>query len=611
MKQFKAPQITLQEMRLIARCRKSMEAAFNGGVNCYGLPTEINANQCSDSLNMWYRKQLVRTRPGMVATSVADSSKNATNTALLNKVRVVTNFYVPTIYTNCNSRGGGNQNEDRNILTPKVKMEFSPGGGDKSFKLADKGIDNADVVISYQAPSESAPTSYTINDADTSADSSGRRVYTFTNAGGNTYTITLDRVQGLILWNYISGGLTTTDKDGKVIPMTTANWTGFTDDATYNVENNLIITYSKTIPAYAANPITLCTLAQYFGGSLSGLGNGDCLIVSGNSLEPNKFWWSAMDDITYWPANNFNSCGDTTDSITAMAKQLNELIIFKKKSVYAVTYNATQPTSTTVPYEPFPQRLLHSGLGCDCPDTVELVQNYLTWLNSDGTVYRIVSTANKDQNCIVPLSQNISPLLKAIPTYTMQVATACHSDSYYIVFCGTQAFAWDYGDAPFVNSADSNTAQLRLSWYPWTFPTPITNAFCVDDVISLNAGVFTLIESVGVDYGVVWFNAYVVSKDYDFSIPFEYKQVIDEWFTLSGDEGMSLTVEIKDDLGAIDYVETLAGASTTTITFKLNVQSQWTKHFQVAVRRVSSDYNKFGIDKVVLTADLGRDIGEN
>lgn len=100
-KPIKAPQITLQMMRLINRVTKSAAVSFNGGLNVYNLPTEVADGQATDMLNMWYKNGLTRMRPGVIAASTTDNSKIAQQTNLINRVKTIiantTSPYIPTL----------------------------------------------------------------------------------------------------------------------------------------------------------------------------------------------------------------------------------------------------------------------------------------------------------------------------------------------------------------------------------------------------------------------------------------------------------------------------------------------------------------------------------
>lgn len=572
---------------------KTIATDFSGGVNFNDIPSQIADNQSPNMLNMWYKNGACRTRPGLIGASVQDKSKKTINQNLLNTIKAQTDFYVPTIFTNCNHLGGGNQNEDRNIMTPKVIMSFSPAAGDKTFKLADTNIDNTEIDISYQAPMYTKVENYTI--------SAGSSSTQFTNDQGNTYSISIDRTQGLITWAYVSGNLTTKDSKGNTIPMTPDTWPGFSDDSTYNVIDNLVFTYEKTI--YTTNPILQCTLAQWFGGSLSGLGNGDCLMVTGNPAEPNKFWWSAMDDLTYWPANNFNSCGDSTDVITAFGKQSNSLFAFTADTVYRISYNATQPSSTTIPYEPFPRSQLSDKIGCDCPDTIELVDNCLTWLHSNGKVYRMVAIENTDENAIIPISKNIELKIALNETAQLQNATACDTGEYYIIFAGLNAYAWDYDLVSFINYSSSQKSQDRLAWFWWDTPSMQFNAFSDNGKIYTWGGDYVYDDNSVYDLGNI-INSYIFTKDFDFGDPAYLKSVYSQWFTVMADDGI-LSLEVQDDFGPLALPQNVSGISTVSKTISFNQLSSMTQHYQGYVGRPTNSPGKFAVIEFAAAAQIG------
>jgi hypothetical protein len=561
----------------------TVATSFTGGVNQSVLPTDILDTQSPDMKNIWYKDGMLRTRPGIITKSgVVNNSKRAINTALINKVKALTDFYIPTIYTNCNSRGAGNYNEDYNIMTPHVKVLYTPAQGDKTFKFPDDKIDHAEIKVHYRCPLYTQYEDYTIP-----ASNNETSKHQFTNDQGNIYTITIDYSQGLITW-------------ANVEPWGD-DWTGFTDSALYNVINELEFEYAKTV--YPTNPITSCTLSQWFGGSLSGLGNGDCLMLSGNPLEPNKYWWSAMDDISYWPAHNWNSCGDNTEPIVALAKQSNLLIAFAtsgiNKKVYEIQYNSEQPNSTSVPYEPFPRSLISEKNGCDCPDTIELIDNCLTWLNSEGDICRLVDMSNRDENAIVVISQNIRPAIKSLSKPQLQAATACDTGRYYIVFAGQQAFAWDYDAITFINYSSTEKAQNRLAWYLWTTPFVITDAF-YDGYIELSGGTFGMSEDTGADLGSP-FTAYVYTKNFDFKAITYWKSIYQQCFKVLSDSGY-LVLQIKDDYGTIDISQSFSISAKPQL-IQL-YQTSMTQLYQAYISRPAGSTARFAISEFVSMAQI-------
>jgi len=618
---------------------KEAATTFTGGINQDVLPTDVLDTQSPDMLNMWYKDGMLRTRPGIVLkTDVTNKSKATINSDLISKVLDIDTPYVPTIYTNCNNRGGGNANEDRNIITPWVKVNYSPSSGNKSFKLPDTRIDYDYIYITYRCPLYTVDEKYVIPPSGSTA---GKFKYQSPNPSTTVYyQVNANYTAGTLTWHQLNSN-TWDDYNDK--------WVGFTDDADFNVINNLTVKYSKTLyhgstdigayvpgraylvgayalykstvykctvdntdetftlshweESYIVNPIINCTIAQYYGGSLSGLGNGDCLMVTGNPNEPNKYWWSGTDDISYWPVNNFNTCGDDTDPITAFAKQSSNLIAFTANKTYKITYNATQPTSSSTPYEPFPRSLLHNTIGCDCPDTIELVDNCLTWLNSDGNIYRLVTISNTSETAIVAINQNIRLAVKKLSTSQLQAATSCDTGRYYIIFAEKSAFAWDYDAISFINYTSTEKSQSRLAWYLWSMPAVYTDAF-YDGNIELNGGDYGMDEALGSDLGST-FNAYVYTKSFDFSAVTYYKSVYQQCFKVLSDDG-TLTLNVIDDYGTVDLSQTFSVSTKPQIV--QSYQTSMTQLYQAYISRPSGSTAKFAINEFVAIAQIAAKI---
>ena len=264
-------------------------------------------------------------------------------------------------------------------------------------------------------------------------------------------------------------GTTTTafTRDGKNITFTTAPAAG-------NLNVRIIWTMKTTGNAAGINTERnfLLTSKYYatFGGS-----NNARLFLAG--CGKSKYFYSASYDMTYFPENNWATIGNTEDDITGFGKQYNVLIVFKPKEVYSI-YSFTQTSSSTIIQEDigteaFKSQLVNSSIGCDAPYTIQLINNQLTWLNSNVGICVLTSTSIVDERNIRAISRNVDRTnnfdVKGILDYSEDLNTiqsVDYDNKYFLVFPQSgMCFMWDYEIAPYYVSNGRETSTRSLDWY--------------------------------------------------------------------------------------------------------------------------------------------------
>ena len=255
----------------------------------------------------------------------------------------------------------------------------------------------------------------------------------------------------------------TVDKTNKKITFSTAPGAG-----DMNVE--MIFTMKSTTFATEKAQILSCKFYDTFGGA-----NNNRLFLAG--CGKSKYFYSDSYDVTYFPENNFATIGNTEDDITGFGRQYNVLIVFKPREVYSI-YSYTETSSTTIieeniGVENFRSQLVNSRIGCDAPYSIQLVNNYLTWFNSNWGVCTLVSTNIQDERNVRVISRNIEEtnnfgitgLLDVNETLT-KIQSADYNNKYFLVFPTLgRCFMWDYELQPFVVTSRGETDPKLLVWF--------------------------------------------------------------------------------------------------------------------------------------------------
>lgn len=350
-------------------------------------------------------------------------------------------IYTPVIMTAAAPSGAGQAAEARNLINPKVIEKFSTNATDTSYVFVDQSIDNEAVVVTYDALDGNG--SHT---ASFAPDATSATLTVGTGSNVKTYSLTLDRTAGKIS---ISAALA--------------------DASAANAVNNFTVQYSKTV--YTDNPVGKCNIAAWFGGVYQGDETGNYLFLSGDPANPNKVLWSkpTKDGSVYFPETNINYLGNPSEAITAFAKEFNVLIVFKERSIYRITYEYSDTASVSN----FPAQEVRSGIGCDIPGSIQTINNYLVWGNTDGTVYTLLSTVIKDERIIRALSKNIGKKL----SYLSEDAVSYDDGENYFLFSRTSVFVWNYNSTPYKNSSDTEESQEALAWYYWEIPMQLLSVF--------------------------------------------------------------------------------------------------------------------------------------
>lgn len=253
-----------------------------------------------------------------------------------------------------------------------------------------------------------------------------------------------------------------------------------------SVSSNLIVTAWKTDPD-AIKKIANMHFATWFGGDRSGINGGTRLFVSGNTEHPNLVHWSDINNPLYFPENNYAYIGDSSQKVTGFGKQTDILVIFKEHEIYSAeyvsgsTYTAQDVidgkiVDVTANAAVFPITPINSGIGCDCPNTIQLCNNRLIWATSDGEVYGLMAANQASERNVRKLSAMVEARLKAEDTYMLKRALSCDYDGHYMLFVWDHVYLLDYMDGAFqyyASYSDERKAQRNMPWHYWEIPKKI------------------------------------------------------------------------------------------------------------------------------------------
>lgn len=276
-------------------------------------------------------------------------------------------------------------------------------------------------------------------------------------------------------------------------------------------------------------------LKTTFGGTNSGYNSGTRLFVAGNPEHKNVLRWSAVNDFSYFLENNFAYIGRDDEEITALGKQDGYLVVFKERELYVLEYTyTTDANNELIVY--FPVKPISPYIGCDCPHTVQLIANRLTWLTSDGKVYTLYSENSYSERNVREISKHIENELKKHTKEELKAAKSADYNGNYMLFIGKTVYIWNYDTNPLYNYTSSEKAQQNLCWFKWDFPYPIDYACVFNGELHVICNDGTDYQGYVLDYGedaddtvgagdTIPITSKYKSKLWDFGSPFTFKRI--------------------------------------------------------------------------------------
>lgn len=373
------------------------------------------------------------------------------------------------------------------------------------------------------------------------------------------YVLTIDGTSLKYLlsgvWTTISGASFTT---GKNVVFTQAGgamyiWNG--TDAGRKLDSSLVLTAPTTSPSAG--------FAIYYSNKQ---------IAAGTATQPNRLYISSAVDLSDFTnasgtisdstnvpgtssfagtdANYIDVNKDDGDKITGLAKFQGVLVVFKERSIWQLTFDASgNPTVTQV----------SSSVGCVGHRSVDNVENDVIFLSRLG-YYALGNQANYAANVIRTneISQKIHPLITTITAANLPSTASLYSDYVFYSSIATGG-----------TTTNNKTITFDRRYTAWSVLTNVNaNAF-TEYIDSSNvkhlyyaaddeAKVYEIDTSYS-DNGTA-INAYWQSKNFDFGDPSLYKQVIDCDIILRQLSG-SVTITFITDNGTVAKTTTLSSSN--------------------------------------------------
>lgn len=391
-------------------------------------------------------------------------------------------IYVPTVYAHCvcatNGDGGfeGTHIEGLNLLGNRFKMVYST----VNKKLLKASDENSSHQMAYTVPFSAEEGAVDRVESDLTVKITLKNGYVVTHnlkRDGAEWWEEEFRSDGLKMGaGKIGGGQLlitfwdSTDGIGKV-------------KASDFIEDNMEITAPCPNDAKNLEKVFGMRQAIWFGGDALGISGGTRLFLGGNvnAGEESLVQWSGLNKPTYFPENGNAYVGDTAQKVTAFGRQNDTLVIFKEREIFYTQYTRNTNINadnlinqSVVDYTAsnvyFPMIQLHSTIGCNCPNTVQLCRNFLVWANSDGNVYTLRSENQYSERNIYCVSDMVSRSLKECD---IKNSYSADFDGHYFLFCGGRAYVMNYESYGYVYANSYNKtddAQLMIPWWIWDIP---------------------------------------------------------------------------------------------------------------------------------------------
>lgn len=296
---------------------------------------------------------------------------------------VTESAYVPTIVISKNPDGGGTIYESVNLLQPKRSESFLGNATVKDYYLSANELDNSEVTVRVQ-------------------NSTG-----WTNlTEGSDYTV--DRKLGKVSF--------TSPK----VPVIAG-------------QDNVIITYSKTVSGYA-DRIRKCTVSAIYGYNAS-----NRVFLSGNPDYKAQDWYSAAYDPTYFPDTNYSVVGTSDTAIMGYSKIAEYLAIVKEDNQQDTTVffrHGDMHEGTTV----FPVNPGVSGIGAISKGCFVNLGDEPLFLSRRG-IYALASTLLSSK--YVTRNRSFYVDKKLTVEEGLSKAVACEWEGYYLLAVNSRVYILD------------------------------------------------------------------------------------------------------------------------------------------------------------------------
>jgi hypothetical protein len=476
---YKTTNVTVQPSQTV-QYWPSTSTLLNGGLNLIDKEFNLNNSQTPKVLNMWWKDGELAKRWGQ---EYIDDEENSESTAYASYKYLFSGYIIKhcgtKIYKQDVSTGAITSlytvNASKGVFFKFNEMLYYKQSGKyiritSDFYVAN--ISDENVVGNYNPYTPTVIINRTPTGGGNANEEYNRLSASFKNSfngnGSSTvYTLTdteLDDTRVQVTISGVSkseGTHFTVNRTTGIVTFATAPASG---------TNNVIIQAYKTNQE-DIDAILNSLYVIPFGGQ-----NDNRLFIGGGN--GGYYYWTGISsegiDATYFAYNNYNIIGSTDEPITGFGKQFDTLCIFKEREIYGTTYTFN---GTTGIFNTFP---INSQIGCNCPDSIQNINNNLVWLNNYLGVCTMVGTAVQSQRKVFIISRNINPRLLTETTLTS--ASSVDFNGKYWLCVGDKVYLWDYFISPYVDTGNPDESAKSLSW--WYFDTMNAQSW-ITDIVNL------------------------------------------------------------------------------------------------------------------------------
>lgn len=322
----------------------------------------------------------------------------------------------------------------------------------------------------------------------------------------------------------------------------------------------------------------------WFGGAADGISGGTRFFVAGSKENPNLLMWSDLNNPTYFSENNEAAIGEETQSITALKKQSNMLVIFKEHELFYSVYSegssytaedvvAGRVIDVSTASATFPMITIHSEIGCDLPESIQLCGDRLVWACKDRHVYMLKNANQYSTANVAPISASVDRRLRSLDEEDYSRVKSYTYQGHYVLVIGKTAYVLNYDYYYFANLpaySDSKKTQRKLIWYVWEFPPTVSyydstfiSTVDVCSFLEVNAKstqievpIIYVAKSLLADGSYDIYSSYVIesvfqTKLFDFGAMDRFKK-IEQLYMGFGNTSGEVLLEYVTDKGSID-----------------------------------------------------------